>query len=181
MLLPSIFIGLLAQVTSKSTFIFSPPLFWLVAGVSLCLAEFFLPKPWLRRTKFISLMMGVSALIVSLILWRAGITLGFIWQYIMYDGFNLQVLYWMGLSLSSVIWIRPMFFRSKNYTVRDATEAITLTDILPGQTGRVLYEGSSWQAFCENYEIAIAPNQKVYVLRIEGNTLIVAPEILFHS
>lgn len=181
MLLPSICIGLLAQVTSKSGFIFSPPLFWLVAGVCLCLIEVFLPQLWSRKAKFIPLMMGVSALIVSLILWRAGMTLGFIWQYIMYDGFNLQILYWMGLSLSLVIWIRPMFFRSKNYTVRDATEALALTEILPGKTGRVLYEGSSWQAACENYEVAILPNQKVYVLRVEGNTLIVVPEHLFRS
>lgn len=64
--------------------------------------------------------------------------------------------------------------------IPDATEAKTITEILPGQTGRVKYEGCSWKACCTNKQVAIAPNQKVYVLRREGNTLIIAPDNLFH-
>jgi membrane protein implicated in regulation of membrane protease activity len=37
----------------------------------------------------------------------------------------------------------------------------------------VIYEGASWKARNEDDQGAIAPRQKVYVLRREGNTLIV--------
>jgi membrane protein implicated in regulation of membrane protease activity len=91
----------------------------------------------------------------------------------------LQIAYLMGLSTACVIWVRPMLLRKKKFTVLDATEAQTLTDILPGQTGQVLYEGCLWQARSDGYQGAIAPNQRVYVMRREGNTLIVLPENLF--
>ncbi|MBD2462050.1 NfeD family protein [Oscillatoria sp. FACHB-1407] len=97
-----------------------------------------------------------------------------------YEGFGMQIMYWVGVSLSFIIWIRPVFVRRKHSMRLDAAEAETLNELQPGQMGRVLYEGSSWQARCENYDQAIAPHQKVYVLRREGNILIVAPEQLFH-
>lgn len=74
--------------------------------------------------------------------------------------------------------IRPHPKASKTL---DAKEAQTMTEISAGQTGRVLYEGNSWRARCEDELEVIAPNQKVYVVRREGNTLIVVPRNLLHS
>ena len=170
-----------AQTTANFPFLYSPPWFWLTAGILLGLIELILPKNTATKYKFIALVMGISALIVALILWRAQVALEFDWQYIMYEGFDLQVMYWMGVSIALVIWIRPMFIKRKKVTIPDATEAKTMTEILPGRMGRVLYEGCSWQACCADNQVAIAANQKVYVLRREGNTLIIAPDLMFHS
>lgn len=172
---------LIAQVVTKytSTLRIEPPLLWLIIGIILCLVELIIPKNLPKRYKFIALIMGISALIMSFILSRATTTFNFEWQYIMYEGFSWQIIYWMALSLSSIIWLRPMFLKRQQFTIAEATEATTLTQILPGETGRVLYEGTSWQARCADQKIAIAPNQNVCVIRREDNTLIVAPENWF--
>lgn len=170
--------ALLTQTTALS-FAISPPLFWLIAGIVLCATEFSLLKSYPLRFKWIALMMGVCALIVSFILWRGAIALSFNWRYIMYEDFDIQIMYWMGMSLAFVIWIRPIFIQRKPFHIQDATEAIALTEILPGAIGRVLYEGCSWQARCEPSSSSITPHQTVYVLRREGNTLIIVSEHLF--
>jgi membrane protein implicated in regulation of membrane protease activity len=165
---------LISAVTNSTTppeLPFSARVFWLISGVSLCLIELFVVKTLATRYRKIALTLGVTSLIVALLLWRANTI----------PPFNLQVIYWMLMSTACVIWIRPMLMRRKAVTIPDADEAKTITEILPGETGRVIYEGSSWQACCEDRSLAIACNQKVYVLRREGNTLIVAPESLFHS
>jgi len=159
----------LAQATNQSAFTISPALFWLGSGITLCLTELFLPKTWAKKYKLVPLIMALSAFVVALFIWRYGY---------LRDP-RLQIAYWMGLSTACVIWIRPMFLKKKKFTVPDATEARTLTEILPGQTGQVLYEGCLWQARTEGYKEAIALNQKVYVVRREGNILIVLPENLF--
>jgi membrane protein implicated in regulation of membrane protease activity len=174
-------IGLLTQATTHSPFQFTPPWFWLVAGVILCLIEFFLRKIQTKKYQLMALIMGLSALILSLLLWGLALAWNFDWQYIMYEDFNLQIIFWMGMSTTSIIWLRPAFIKRKTFTIPQATEAKTLTEILPGETGRVIYEGSFWQARCAEHSGAIAPNQTVYVLRYEGNTLIVASETLFRD
>jgi len=75
-----------AQATTQSTFRITPPIFWLIVGVLLCLVEFLIPKSWAKRFRFIALMMGVGALLVSFIVWQGAIALGFEWQFLMYDG-----------------------------------------------------------------------------------------------
>ena len=169
MLPSSTLICSLAKATPLSTYTVSPSLFWFSGGVFLCLIELFLPKSWAKQYKLVPLIMGVSSLVVAL----------FVWRYDFLEDARLQIAYLMGLSTACVIWVRPMLLRKKKFTVLDATEAQTLTDILPGQTGQVLYEGCLWQARTEGYQGAIAPNQRVYVMRREGNTLIVLPENLF--
>ena len=169
MLPSSTLICSLAKATPLSTYTVSPSLFWFSGGVLLCLIELFLPKSWAKQYKLVPLIMGVSSLVVAL----------FVWRYDFLEDARLQIAYLMGLSTACVIWVRPMLLRKKKFTVLDATEAQTLTDILPGQTGQVLYEGCLWQARTEGYQGAIAPNQRVYVMRREGNTLIVLPENLF--
>ncbi len=170
---------LIALVNMNSFFVFTPPWFWLTVGIILCSLELFLPKNIATKYRFIAVIMGVSALIVSLILWRSAIILGFGWEYSMYEGFEFQIMYWMGLSLTGAIWIRPMFIKRKKVEIPEAIDAQTITEIEAGKKGRVIYEGCYWLACCEDKTIAIAPHQKVCVLRREGNTLIVVPEDLF--
>lgn len=169
MLASSTLICSLAKATPLSTFTVSPSLFWFSGAVVFCLIELFLPNTWAKQYKLVPLIMGVSSLIVAL----------FIWRYSFLEDLRLQIAYWMGLSTASVIWVRPMLLKGKKFTVPDATKARTVTEILPGETGQVLYEGCLWQARTEGEKEAIAPNQRVYVMRREGNTLIVLPENLF--
>jgi membrane protein implicated in regulation of membrane protease activity len=137
----------------------SPTVLWLIAGVILCIMEITLP------TAFVEFTMGVSAIIVGLVA-------------LVVPQFGVQVFLWLALSVIFTVLSRRFISQTKHRLIEDSTEAQTITEILPGQTGRVLYEGNSWQARCEDDELAIAPNQKVYVLERRGNTLIVMPESL---
>lgn len=138
-------------------------LIWLIAGACLCLSELFIP------TAFVAFMMGISAFIVALL----SLVLGNLW---------LQALSWLLLSTSLIVltrkYISPPRSKSK---IRDAVLAETITEIPPGKTGRVLYEGNSWRARCDDEKALIAPYQRVYVVRREGTTLIVMPENILHS
>jgi len=136
---------------------------WLVAGAVLCIMEFFLP------TQFIILLMGLSALIVGLLSPWVG-------------SFALQIVIWLLLSLLGV-WLIKRFYTPPRQTLTagDDTEAETLTSISPGKLGRVLYEGNSWRAKAVDGTQEIAPQEKVYVVRREGNTLIVASEKMFRN
>ncbi len=141
----------------------SPTSLWLLAGAVLCLMELFLP------TAFVAFMMGLSAFLLALIS-------------LILPSPHLQVVLWLAFSTGSIIFSRRLLQRHRQVpTITDAREAETLTEIAPGQAGRVLYEGNSWRACCEDREMAIAPAQKVLVVRREGNTLIVVPENLLHS
>lgn len=141
----------------------SPAMLWFVAGALLCLVEVFVP------TAFTVFAMGASALIVALI------------ALLIPKLVAVQVALWMVFSLAFVYLAHRLIPKRKVATIEDATEAQTLTEILPGQTGRVLYEGNSWRARCGDEKQAIAANQKVYVIGRQGTTLIVMPEHLLHS
>lgn len=134
-------------------------LIWLLAGIVLCLMELLLP------TAFVQFMMGISAFAVALI------------SYLGLSSLWLQVILWLLLSTVLVVFSRrflqPPTGRSK---ISDAVIGETLTEILPGQAGRVLYEGNSWRARCDDDKLSLAPGQKVYVVSREGTTLIVMPE-----
>lgn len=163
-------IPLVAKATTKSAFSPNPSLFWLGSGVVLCLLELFLPKTF-KNFKLVPLSLGIISLILGFSLLRMTRFVAFRWQ----------VAYWMVLSTASVIWIRPMLLKRKKFKVPEATEARTLTEILPGETGRVLYEGSSWAARCQERQMSIPVNQTVYVVGQDDNTLIVLPEHLFRA
>jgi membrane protein implicated in regulation of membrane protease activity len=138
-------------------------LIWLLAGAVLCLMELFLPSA------FVAFMMGISALVVALL---SLVVLGNLW---------LQIVVWLLLSTVLVLLSRRFVqLRRTKSKIRDAIIAETLTDIQPGKTGRVLYEGNSWRAKCDDDQINIAAHQTVYVTRREGTTLIVMPENLLH-
>lgn len=138
-------------------------LIWLVAGAVLCLMELFFPSA------FVEFMMGISALIVALL---SQIGVSSIW---------LQVVAWLLISTTLIVLSRRFLQpRRRKSKIQDAIIGETLTEILPGQPGRVLYEGNSWRAKCDDEQINIAPNQRVYIVRREGTTLIVMPENLLH-
>lgn len=136
-------------------------LFWILAGAVLCLMELFLP------TAFVAFMMGISALAVALVS-------------LIVPHLGLQVFLWLALSTAFILLSRRFLPARRISKIQDATVAETLTEIPAGKEGRVLYEGNSWRAQCEDYNLAIAPNQRVYVVRREGTTLIVLPEKLLH-
>ncbi|BAU07661.1 hypothetical protein NIES592_10010 [Fischerella major NIES-592] len=144
---------------STAMWLSSSTLIWLLVGAGLCLIELFLP------TAFVALMMGISAFVVALL---SPVILGKLW---------LQLVVWLLLCVVLIVLSRrlvtPVRGKSK---LQDATTAETLTEIPPGKAGRVLYEGNSWRARCYDDHLAIAPNQRVYVVRREGTTLIVMPE-----
>ena len=138
-------------------------LVWLIAGAVLCLLELFLP------TAFVAFMMGISALIVALVS-------------VLIPQLSLQVILWLGLSTSFILLSRRFVPKAKkSRSIQDAVVAETLTAIAPGKEGRVIYEGNSWRARCEDKENAIAPCEKVYVVRREGTLLIVLPENVLDS
>lgn len=139
----------------------NPSLLWLLAGSILCLVELFVP------TAFVAFTLGISALVVA--------TLALIIPW-----FPVQVVLWLALSTSLVIASRRLLPPAKVAKSFDSVEARTLTEIPAGEIGRILYEGNSWQARCDDETAAIAPNQKVYVIRRQGNTLIVVPQTLLH-
>jgi membrane protein implicated in regulation of membrane protease activity len=136
---------------------------WLLAGLVLCFWELFLP------TAFVALMMGISALVVALL---SQIGLGILW---------LQIVVWLVLSTLLVVLSRR-FLRQRRpkSKIQDAVTAETLTEIPAGGTGRVLYEGNSWRAKCDDDKLSLASHQLVYVVRREGTTLIVMPENVLH-
>ncbi len=138
-------------------------LIWLIVGACFCLSELFIP------TAFVAFMMGISAFIVALL----SLAIGNLW---------LQAICWLLLSTSLIVlarkYISPPRRKSK---IRDAVLGETITEIPAGKTGRVLYEGNSWRAQCDDEQAFIAPYQRVYVVRREGTTLIVMPENILHS
>lgn len=141
----------------------SSTIVWLLAGAVLCLMELVLP------TAFVAFMMGISAFVVALVS-------------LIFPQLSLQVFLWLALSTAFVLLSHRLLPPPRRMTkIQDAIEAETLTEIPAGKEGRVLYEGNSWRARCEDWNVAIAPHQRVHVVRREGTTLIVVPENLLHS
>jgi membrane protein implicated in regulation of membrane protease activity len=138
----------------------SPSALWLIAGIVLCSIEAVVP------TAFTAFVMGISAFLVALV------------ALLLPSKVGLQIFLWMVFSTIFVFISHRLISKRKVRAILDATEAQTLTEILPGQTGRVLYEGNSWRARCGETTCAIESDRKVYVVGREGTTLIVMPEDL---
>ena len=131
-------------------------LIWVIIGVVLCMMELLLP------TAFVESALGLSALVVALLA-------------IFVPSVNYQIVLWMVLSMLTFWGLKRFIPNRTARTLREATEARTTTAIPPGKVGRVVYEGNSWQARCNDRETAIAPDQEVFVVERKGNTLIVVP------
>jgi membrane protein implicated in regulation of membrane protease activity len=85
-----------------------------------------------------------------------------------------QMLLWgvLSLTLASLMrWLMP----KEAKTLKHDTEAWVRTVIPVAGVGRVIYEGALWQARCQMQDVAIAPQQRVYVVGREGTTLLVIP------
>lgn len=132
-------------------------LFWLILGAALCLMELFIP------TAFVESTLGFSAFVVALVA-------------LVVPSLALQIVLWMVLSLLFIFGLRRFVPQRSATILLDSTEARTLTAIPPGETGRVIYEGNSWQARCDDDLVTIGANQAVVVVRRKGNTLYVIPE-----
>ncbi len=131
-------------------------LIWVIIGVALCAMELLIP------TAFVESALGVSAFVVAL--------LSFV-----VPGWNYQIVLWMVISLL-MFWALKRFVPNRTApALREATEARTTTAIAPGETGRVIYEGNSWQARCQDNHVSIESNQEVFVVERKGNTLIIIP------
>lgn len=134
--------------------VLNPTMVWLVAGAILCLVELILP------TAFIAFVMGLSAIAVAAVSTVLPL--------------SLQIFLWIVLSVLLVVLSRRLVKRKAALRL-DATEAEALTEILPGKNGRVLYEGNSWAARCEDTGVTISAHQRVYVVGRKGTTLLVLP------
>ncbi|MEB3337181.1 MAG: hypothetical protein VKJ46_06960, partial [Leptolyngbyaceae bacterium] len=66
-----------AAATAQPAFAFSPPWFWFLTGLGLIGGDLLLLRKLPSHFRFVALSMGVAALVVAAILWRASITLGF--------------------------------------------------------------------------------------------------------
>lgn len=83
---------------------------------------------------------------------------------------------WLLFSAGLIALSRRLFTpQRKISSTGDDSEATAISGILAGTVGRVIYEGNSWRAKCADETRDIAPNEVVYVLRKQGNTLIVLP------
>jgi membrane protein implicated in regulation of membrane protease activity len=131
--------------------------FWLILGIALCLMELFIP------TAFVESALGLSAFVVALLA-------------LVIPWFSVQIALWAVFSLVFIFLLKRFVPKRTPYTLQDSTEARTITAIPPGQTGRVLYEGNSWQARCDDETITVPANHPVVVVSRKGNTLYVLPE-----
>lgn len=141
----------------------NPVLLWLIAGSILCLMELIFP------TAFVAFMMGVSAIIVACLA-------------LVIKNTNILIVIWMICSILLITVTKKFIMpKRKKSFLQDSKEAETLTSIDSGKAGRVLYEGNSWRAICEDETISIPPHEKVYIISRKGNTLFVLPfQILKH-
>jgi membrane protein implicated in regulation of membrane protease activity len=127
---------------------------WLLAGGAFCFLELLTP------VAFVSLVMGLSAFLVA--------------PTAPMLPFNGQVVLWMILSLL-LFGVSQSFVRPRSQARKlDADYAFTTTEILPGETGRVNYEGQSWAAQLDDPKAQLSSEQKVHVIDRQGTLLIVS-------
>lgn len=101
----------LASATNQSTFAITPPILWLLIGVVFGAIELLIQETQPKKYRLYALMIGVSALIESCIVWW-DLNRGFI----TYEDFNSQIFYWMEISLALSILVRPIFIIREPHT-----------------------------------------------------------------
>lgn len=135
----------------------NPTLIWIIVGGILCSMEFVFP------TAFVSFMMGIAALLVAIIS-------------LFLPHYTLLMGLWLVFATGLTFLSRRLFTPKRKISVTgDDAEAIAISGIPAGSPGRVLYEGNSWRAKCADETRDIAPNEAVFVVSKQGNTLIVLP------
>ncbi|MGF1538423.1 MAG: NfeD family protein [Elainellaceae cyanobacterium] len=137
-------------------------LFWLIAGVALCVMEMAIP------TAFVEFTLGLSAICVALFA-------------LVVPQLSLQIALFLVISVAMTLLVHRIVPKRKARSLEDAAQGTALTAIPPGEAGRIQYEGSSWRARCDDPEMAIALNEPVYIVSRQGNTLFVLPERLLYD
>lgn len=140
----------------------SPFWIWLIVAAILFVMELVLPTAFMEAT------VGLSALIVA-----------FLSPLI--PSFSVQIVLWIVLSVAVVFLLRRYQPKRVPPVLKETAEAETLTKIPAGGTGRVLYEGISWQARCGDPRLAIPEHHHVIIIGRQGTTLIVMPEDAIQS
>lgn len=140
----------------------SPFWIWLIVAIILFVMELVLPTAFMEAT------LGLSALIVAFLSF-------------LIPSFSIQILLWMVLSVVVVFLLRRYQPKRVPPVLKEAAEAETITKIPAGEMGRVLYEGISWQARCDDPRLAIPEHQRVIIIGRQGTTLIVMPEDAIRS
>ena len=108
-------------------------------------------------------MMGIAALLVAAVS-------------LVLPQYTLLMGLWLIFSTGLTVLSRRFFTPKRKVSITgDDLEATAIGGIPAGTSGRVLYEGNSWRAKCADETRDIAPNEPVYVVRKQGNTLIVLP------
>lgn len=143
------------------------PWHWLVLGIVLMIVEMFIPT-------FASLWFGAAAIIVAALAWLLPISI--LWQ----------VLIWLGLAvLLMIAWFKYI----KPLSV-DRTKAGLGGSVIIGETGMLIVKPQGNQLgrvrfsvpivgadewFCRTREQGVEVGDRVVVIDISGNELIVAP------
>ncbi len=141
-----------------------PELIWFIIGFLLFVLELLIPG-------FVIFFFGIGAWATSLLC------------LIFEPGINIQVLVFIIISVVTLVTLRKFltnkFFASKDTPGMDAdddftgTTAVALNSFGPGETGKVEYRGSYWQATSSS---AIKEGQQVVIRSKETVKLIVEPK-----
>ncbi|NJK62815.1 MAG: NfeD family protein [Synechococcaceae cyanobacterium SM2_3_1] len=134
--------------------------FWLILGLGLIVAEFFLPA-------LVAGSVGLAALLAAGVAWL-GVP---IWG---------QGLLWLGLSSVFIVGTRRLVPQETSQ-LEESREARSLSAIPAGRLGRVSYQGSTWNARCSIPSMDIPEGQDLYVVERKGNTLVVMPARLLEG
>jgi membrane protein implicated in regulation of membrane protease activity len=137
--------------------ILAPVPLWLLFGLFLWVLELFTPA-------LVAGSMGTAALLTAAIAgWLPRVSIQF---------FLFAVL------SGTFVWLSrrlvPKASRKLDNPYYQA-QAIATTDILPGATGRIALQGSTWNAYCDLPDSKIQAGQKVMVVGREGTVLKVVP------
>lgn len=141
-----------------------PELVWFILGLALLLLELVLPG-------FVIFFFGIGAWVTALIC------------LITNPGINLQVIIFAITSILTLLAFRKMIQNKFIYARNDRSdavedeftgkEAIALTDIGAGKSGKVEFKGTNWNAESDS-EIHVG--QKVIILEKDSFKLIVEPK-----
>ena len=147
-----------------TSFFSKPELVWFIIGLVLFLLELVLPG-------FVIFFFGVGAWITALLCLIAN------------PGINLQAIVFGVTSILSLLLLRKMIQKRFFYTREELSravedeftgrEAVAITDIEPGDTGKVEFKGTSWKA--ESAE-SIVSGQTVIIKSKENFKLFVEPK-----
>ncbi len=163
----SLFWGKLVDVYLQIGTTVNPVQVWLFVSAFLFAVEFLIPIP----TFFIAEALGVGALLTALFLYINFVPLPL----------GGQVIIWLIFSSGFVWYSRRWLPKYSPLILKESSVGVTTTEILPGEAGRVKYDGVSWRAICEDPTLSIGENVKVQIVDKRGTTLIVLPVEYIHS